>query len=77
MSDPQADNPEADKSEYARQEQIWAAMYGPAGAADLLKKARVHRASHPDMAIREIFRAVEPSDDDDPDEAGLARPGVG
>jgi hypothetical protein len=76
VSDPQADDPQADNREYARQEQIWAAMYGPAGAADLLEKARVHRASHPDMAIREIFREVEPSDDDS-DEAGLSRPGVG
>ncbi|MFT7598081.1 MAG: hypothetical protein ACI8TP_001002 [Acidimicrobiales bacterium] len=64
--------------DFDRQQQIWTGLYGPSTSADLVEKARQHRASHPDLAIREVFRAIEPSDeDDDPDEAGMARPGVG
>jgi hypothetical protein len=67
-----------DEPEYARQEQIWGGLYGPPQAAELITAARAHREQHPDMPIREVFAAVEPSDaDDDPDEAGMARPGVG
>jgi hypothetical protein len=68
----------SDESEYTRQEQIWGGLYGPPQAVELLAQARDYRAEHPEMDIREVFKAVEPSDeDDDPDEAGLARPGVG
>ncbi len=67
-----------DEKQLARQEQIWAGLYGPPGAADLVAKARELRRSEPDLDIRQVLLAVEPDDDDDDvDEAGTMRPGVG
>ena len=65
----------SDESEYVRQEQIWAGLYGPLTAAELVTKAKAVRESDSSTPIRDIFAAVEPShDDEDPDEAGTMRP---
>ncbi|MGB5757281.1 MAG: hypothetical protein WBM50_10230 [Acidimicrobiales bacterium] len=69
-------NAEDDKA-LARQEQIWAGLYGPPGAADLVAKVREARSSDPAGDINAIIRSVEPDDEGDPDEAGTMRPGVG
>lgn len=63
-----------DEAEYVRQEQIWAGLYGPPTATELIAKARAVRESDTTSPIREIFRAVEPADDGDVDEAGTMRP---
>ncbi len=74
----QADSTNAeDEKALARQEQIWAGLYGPPGAADLVAKARQARRNDPAGDITAIIRSVEPDDEGDPDEAGTMRPGVG
>lgn len=67
----------SDEAGFARQEQIWAGLYGPPGAAEMIAQARAHRANNPEMDLKDVFAAVEPDDDFDPDEAGAARPGFG
>lgn len=67
-------SPENDDRELTRQEQIWAGLYGPATAAELVAAARAMRVDKPDADIREIVRSVEPEGDDDTDEAGTMRP---
>ncbi len=67
----------ADEGAFNRQEQIWASLYGPAQAAELLAKARAARLTDTDADLKDIFTSVEPGDDDDDDDAGLSRPGVG
>lgn len=64
-----------DEAEYARQEQIWAGLYGPPTAAELIAKAKAVRETDAATPIREILASVEPTDDDDnTDEAGTMRP---
>lgn len=64
-----------DEAEYARQEQIWAGLYGPPTAAELIAKARAVREGDSSTPIRDILASVEPShDDEDLDEAGTMRP---
>jgi len=66
-----------DEKELARQEQIWAGLYGPPRAAEMVAEARQRRAADPESDIRDILVALEPDDDTDPDEAGTFRPAVG
>ena len=63
-----------DEAEYVRQEQIWASLYGPPTAAELIAKARTMRETDTSSPIREIFAAAEPEEDGDIEEAGTMRP---
>lgn len=69
---------DADEREFSRQEQIWAGLYGPPRAAELIAAARALRAEKPDADLKALLRSVEPDDDEDEADAiGIARPGVG
>lgn len=57
-----------------RQEQIWAGLYGPSTAAELVAKVRTARQGDADAAVADLIRAVEPEGEDDLDEAGTMRP---
>ncbi|MGF1597319.1 MAG: hypothetical protein ACFCVK_10400 [Acidimicrobiales bacterium] len=59
-----------------RQEQIWANMYGPAGATERLERARRAFDENPDAVPADVFRSLD-DEDGDLDEAGLSRPGFG
>ena len=60
--------------ELARQEQIWAGLYGPPEAKRLIDLARERLQADPDADVRALLRSMEPSDDFDEDEAGTMRP---
>lgn len=59
-----------------RQQMIWAGMYGPARADEMVAAARQRITTDPGLDPAAVFRALDP-DDEDSDEAGLSRPGVG
>lgn len=60
----------------ARQEQIWAGMYGPVRATAMLDEVRAARSADADAPIADLIRAADP-DDIDAEEAGTYRPAVG
>ncbi len=60
----------------ARQEQIWAGMYGPVRTAAMIDDVKARRAADSSAAITELIRSVDP-DDLDAEEAGTYRPAVG
>ncbi len=71
-----ADAADIDKA-LIRQEQIWAGLYGPPKAAELVAEARRRFAAEPTVEVATVLATVEPDDDIDPDEAGTYRPAVG
>ncbi len=60
----------------ARQEQIWAGMYGPVRTTAMIDDVKARRAADSSAAIAELIRSVDP-DDIDAEEAGTYRPAVG
>jgi len=74
-SDPDVD-PELEKA-LDRQLAIWTGMYGPAKAAELVAELRARAtAAENDRTLADLAREVDP-DDEDWEEGGLSRPGVG
>jgi hypothetical protein len=61
----------------SRQQMIWAGMYGPARADDMVAEARRRLDADPGLDVAAVVAALDPDDDDDDDAAGLSRPGVG
>jgi len=68
---------DSDEKAFARQQQIWTALYGPRRASTMLESAKSQRLAAPGGNLADVFRSVEPDDDDDVDEAGTMRPGFG
>jgi hypothetical protein len=59
-----------------RQQMIWAGMYGPARSDEMVAAARERLTADPGLDPSVVFKALDP-DDEDTDEAGMSRPGVG
>lgn len=59
-----------------RQEQIWAGIYGPPRARELIAQARARLSADPDADVTAVLAAIDAGlhDDDDLDEAGTMRP---
>lgn len=60
----------------SRQQMIWSGMYGPVRADELVAEARDRLAADPQLDLAAVAKELDP-DDEDTDEAGLSRPGVG
>ena len=60
----------------SRQQMIWSGMYGPVRADELVAEARDRLAADPQLDLAAVVKELDP-DDEDTDEAGLSRPGVG
>ncbi len=73
-------NPESDPELVKgldRQLTIWSGMYGPARAAALVDELRSKAlADESGRSLADLAREVDP-DDEDWEEGGLSRPGVG
>jgi hypothetical protein len=60
-----------------RQLAIWTGMYGPAKATELVSELRSRAiADETDRPLADLVREIDP-DDEDWEEGGLSRPGVG
>lgn len=59
-----------------RQQQIWAGMYGPSRAGELIDEARARLAQDGEADVASILRSIDDGlhADDDLDEAGTMRP---
>ena len=66
----------SDEQELERQLTIWAGLYGPARAGEMVSELRARCEADPDRSVRDLAAEMDP-DDDDWEEGGLSRPGVG
>ncbi len=72
-----SDDPGTDRApELDRQLAIWTGLYGPMRAGELVAELRDRLADEPDRPVAELAAELDP-DDEDWEEGGLARPGVG
>lgn len=60
----------------ARQETIWAGLYGPPRAAELVAQLRRRLEKEPDADLAMLVNELDPPDEDW-EESGLSRPGFG
>ena len=75
-TDSPSPDPELEKA-LDRQLAIWTGMYGPAKATELVAELRNRaEADENDRPLADLAREVDP-DDEDWEEGGLSRPGVG
>ncbi len=65
-----------DSARLDRQEQIWAGLFGPARAGELIEQARAKIGSDAGVDLEAVLRSMDQAlhDDDDADEAGTMRP---
>lgn len=61
---------------FNRQEQIWAGLYGPGRAQELIELARTRIGDGGDDEVAAVLRSIDADlhGDDDLDEAGTMRP---
>ena len=64
------------EAQLTRHEAIWAGLYGPPRAKELVEEVRAHLASDSSIELSALVAELDP-DDEDWEEGGLARPGVG
>ncbi|MDH4146252.1 MAG: hypothetical protein OEY23_13905 [Acidimicrobiia bacterium] len=66
-----------DEAAFGRQEEIWAGLYGPARAAELLARARELAAADPARSLASIAGELDPEDEADYTDFAGMRPGPG
>lgn len=64
------------EQQLARQETIWAGLYGPIRAGELVSVLRRRLGEEPAADIAKLVDELDPPDEDW-EEGGLSRPGVG
>ena len=64
------------EQEIERQLTIWTGLYGPVRAGQLVHELRARCEAEPGRDARELAAEIDP-DDEDWEEGGLSRPGVG
>ena len=64
------------EKQLTRQQMIWEGLYGPPQAAEMVARAREALAADPSLDVADVLAGLDP-DDEDLDDGGLSRPGVG